>query len=70
LDAKSKAFPITSAKLTIGDQALVATTTPQEPAVTFKLKLQPGKFKLQSWFQNAAGEDQCGAYFAEVRFAK
>lgn len=70
LDAKSKAFPIAAAKLTIGEQALSATTNPREQAVTFTIKLQPGTFKLQSWFQNAAGEDQCGAYFAEVRFVR
>ncbi len=68
LDEKSKSFPIAGAKLTIGEQALSAKANAQDQAVTFKLSLKPGQFKLQSWFQNAAGEDQCGAYFADVRF--
>lgn len=67
LGEKSKAFPIAGAKLSIGDQLLTATTNPQATAVSFKVTLQPGKYRLKSWFQNATGDDLCGAYFADVK---
>ncbi len=66
-DEKSKSFPIARAQLTIGSQQLSETASDQAQSVTFKLVLQPGRFQLQSWFQDASGQDQCGAYFAEVR---
>lgn len=66
-DEKSKSFPIARAKLTIGEQELIESAADQGQSITFKLTLQPGRFQLKSWFQDQTGQDQCGAYFAEVR---
>ncbi len=63
-----KAVPIGGAQLTIGGQALSVKTGPGDAAAVFRLKLKGGaKTQLHGWFQDAAGADLCGAYYAAVR---
>ncbi|MCX6634037.1 MAG: arylsulfatase [Acidobacteria bacterium] len=63
-----KAMPIAGAKLTMAGQALAAKTAAADKAATFRLKLKGGtKTDLHAWFQDAAGNDVCGAYYAYVR---
>ncbi len=64
---KGKAFPIAHAKLTIGGQATEAAAAPGAKSVTLHVKLKGGvKTQLHAWFQDAAGHDLCGAYYASV----
>ncbi len=62
-----KAFPIAGAKLTIAGQTLFTKTAARDTAATFRLKLKGGtKTDIHGWFQDAAGNDLCGAYYACV----
>ena len=64
---QGKAFPIARAKLTIAGQEVSAAVAPGAKAVTLRLKLKGGvKTELRAWFQDAAGKDLCGAYYASV----
>jgi arylsulfatase A-like enzyme len=63
-----KAFPIAAAKLLAGDRELSVKTRPGDRTAVFRVKLERGaRLRLHGWFQDAGGEDLCGAYFAEVR---
>jgi arylsulfatase A-like enzyme len=64
---KGKAFPIARAKLTCAGQEAIAEAAPGAKSVTLNVKLKGGvKAQLQAWFQDAAGHDLCGAYYASV----
>lgn len=62
-----KALPIASARLSIAGQDLSAKTGAEDKAADFRVKLQRGKTLLHGWFQDEAGADVCGAYYAYVR---
>jgi hypothetical protein len=66
--AAGKALPIAGARLSIGGQELSVKTAADDKAAAFRVKLKGGvKTRLHAWFQDAAGADLCGAYYAEVR---
>ncbi len=63
-----KALPIAAARLTIARQELSAKTAVTDQAAIFRVRLRGGtKTQLHGWFQDAAGGDVCGAYYAYVR---
>ena len=63
-----KAIPIAGAKLTIAGQSFAKKTGPGDVSVLFRAKLKGGvKTKLHAWFQDAAGADVCGAFYAVVK---
>jgi len=63
-----KAIPIRAARLSIAGQSLSAKTAPGGKAAVFRVKLKgPLKTQLHGWFQDEAGNDLCGAYYAYVR---
>jgi arylsulfatase len=61
----TKALPIAAARLKIGEQELQAVAKGKE--AVFRVPLSAGQTKLHVWFQDAAGNDLCGAYFVTVR---
>ena len=66
--AAGAAMPIAGAKITIAGQALSSKTAAGDKAVVFRVKLKRGtKTDFHAWFQDAAGNDVCGAYYAYVR---
>jgi arylsulfatase len=62
-----KALPVAGAVLVHDGREQRIATTASDKAAIFRLALKPGKTKLHGWFQDAAGNDLCGAYFAYVR---
>ena len=63
-----KAFPIGRARLAIAGYDLTAKTEPGAQSAVFRVKLGGGtKTRLHAWFQDSAGNDLCGAYYAKVR---
>ena len=65
---EGKSFPIAGAKLSVAGQDLAKRTAAGDTCAVFRVKLKKGpKTTLQGWFQDAAGADQCGSFYAEVR---
>jgi len=62
-----KALPIAGAQLRIAGLAQAAKSTPGAQAIVMRVQLPPGKTKLHAWFQDAAGHDLSGAFYARVR---
>ncbi len=63
-----KAFPIAGARLKIAGQELATRTKSRDTAAIFHVRLQAGaRTQLHGWFQDDAGHDLCGAYYASVR---
>jgi arylsulfatase len=62
----SKALPIAAARLAIADQEHHATTAPGAKQVVFRIPLPAGQTRVQAWFQDAAGNDLSGAFYAYV----
>jgi hypothetical protein len=63
-----KAVPIAGARLAIAGQEFSSKTTAQDRAAIFRVRLRRGaKTQLHGWFQDAAGQDLCGAYYAYVK---
>jgi arylsulfatase len=63
----SKAFPIAAATVTVAGQEASAKTDPAAQEVMLRVSLPAGETTLQGWFQDADGNDLCGAFFAYVR---
>ena len=63
----SKAFPIAAAKVEVAGREASAKTDPTEQEVVLRVSLPAGKTTLKGWFQDAEGNDLCGAFFAYVR---
>lgn len=65
---EGKALPIVKVRLKVGDS--FDETRPVavgDKAVTFNVPMKAGeKVRVQSWCLNAAGNELCGAYFADV----
>lgn len=63
-----KALPIAGARLVVAGQEFSAKTAAEDRGASFRVRLQRGpKTQLHGWFQDAAGEDLCGAFYALVR---
>ncbi len=62
-----KAFPIAGGKLTIAGQQLTAKAQPGSDRLVFQAKLPAGRTQLHAWFQDEAGRDLCGAYYALIK---
>ncbi len=63
-----KALPIASAQLTVAGQTHRVAPKPGDLGARFRLRLPAGRTTLQAWFQDAAGADLSGAYFAQVSY--
>jgi len=64
----SVVFPnIAAVQVRIAGKEASAKTEATAQEVAVKLALPAGKTTLKAWFQDAAGKDQCGAFFAYVR---
>ncbi|MGB8170911.1 MAG: sulfatase-like hydrolase/transferase, partial [Chthoniobacteraceae bacterium] len=61
-----KALPIAAAKLSIAGLEQQASVRAGDREVVFNVSLPAGRTQLRGWFQDAAGVDLCGAYFAQV----
>ena len=64
--AASRALPIAAARLAVAGQEVSAPAPAGAKAVSFRVTLPAGRTRLQAWFQDAAGQDLCGAYYATV----
>lgn len=64
---EGKALPITQARLQVGGHDLTGKATPDAKHISFRVKLAAGRTLLHGWFQDAAGQDLSGAYYARVR---
>ncbi len=63
-----KALPIAAAQLRIAGRDLAVKTSAEDRAATFRLRLdRTARTDLHGWFQDAAGHDLSGAYYATVR---
>ncbi len=63
-----KALPIAAAQVAVAGQTHRTATKPGDLSARFRLRLPAGRTTLQAWFQDAAGTDLCGAYFAHVAY--
>jgi arylsulfatase A-like enzyme len=64
----AKALPIAAAKLLIQGKEYAAKAVGKDAKdIVFEVPLVVGRTQLQAWFQNAQGEDLCGAFYAYVR---
>ncbi len=61
-----KALPIAQAQLRVAGQQLSAKAVEGAKSITFNVRLAKGKTKMHGWFQDAAGQDVGGAYYARV----
>ncbi|MBL8830705.1 MAG: arylsulfatase [Planctomycetaceae bacterium] len=64
---QSKALPIATARAMICGQELTGQTRPTAKEVVLRANLPRGETQLHAWFQDPAGNDLCGAYYAYVR---
>ncbi len=62
-----KPIRATTARLKIGQLDLVLPVSADATIVTFKVKLDAGKTKLQTWFVDEKTNESRGAYYAIVR---
>jgi hypothetical protein len=61
-----KALPIAGAKLTIAGREFSAKTAPGALEAVVRTALPAGRTQLHAWFQDAAGTDLCGVYYAKI----
>ena len=65
---EGKALPIARARLTIAGQEQTKDAAPAAQGVPFRVRLKGAtRTQLHGWFQDAAGKDLCGAFYAHVR---
>lgn len=63
-----KGLPVAGAKLEIAGQEQAVKTAPGDTAAVFRFTLKGGqKTTMQGWFQDAAGADIAGAFYATVK---
>ena len=61
-------LPIASAKLAIQGKTVFAKSPGNDAKeIVLRVNLQRGTAEMQAWFQNAAGTDLAGAFYAYVR---
>jgi arylsulfatase len=61
------ALPISKARLKIAGFDETRSVAASDKAVTFHVRLQPGRTQLQTWFLDAAGQELCGAFYVYVQ---
>jgi hypothetical protein len=65
---EGKALPIGRAHLTIAGQEQTKDAASGAQGVPFRVRLKGGtRTQLHGWFQDAAGKDLCGVFYAHVR---
>ncbi len=63
-----QAMPIARARLQVAGEDLTLKASPGAREAVFRVRLKKGmKTRLHGWFQDAAGKDLCGAYYARIR---
>ena len=63
-----KALPIAAAQLRIAGEERSAKADPDATSIAMRVPLKKGtRTNLHAWFQDAAGKDVCGAFYATVR---
>jgi arylsulfatase len=62
-----KALPIATARLKVGAFDEKKKVEPRDKGIAFDVRLKAGKTTLQTWFDDAAGKELCGAYFVYVQ---
>ena len=66
-----RAMPIAGAKLQVAGQKQSVKTTAVDRVASFRVSLKGGtKTELHGWFQDAAGVDLCGVFYASVKWLK
>jgi hypothetical protein len=60
------ALPIAKARLKVGGFEESRSVSASDTAVTFEVKLKPGRTKLQTWFYDADSKEICGAYYVYI----
>jgi arylsulfatase len=60
------ALPIARARLRVGQKEEAQMMGQEDKAVTFGLRLEAGSTRLQTWFDDDAGRELCGAYYVSV----
>lgn len=66
VEPPGKAQPIRAATLVIGSQTSRTELPVAAGDARFSVHLTPGRTQMQAWFQDAQGNDLCGAYFARI----
>ena len=56
------ALPIRRARLRVGEIEESHKVGPEDKSVSFKVRLEAGPTRLQTWFDDEAGKEICGAY--------
>lgn len=67
VDPPGKAFPIAAARLRVGSASWDTKTPPGAKTAVFQVQLPAGRSELQAWFQDAQGQDLCGAFYVQVK---
>jgi arylsulfatase A-like enzyme len=62
-------IPRGTARIKVGSIERSKKIADGDTAVTFRMELQPGDARLQTWFENQSGRSR-GAYFVHARFVK
>lgn len=65
--AVGTALPITSARLDIGEKTYSNSVSETDTGITFKVKLNKGTQKIQTYFTNPDESIELGAYFVEIK---
>lgn len=63
----NQVVPIAAAKLQIAGQLHQSQTARDARGVVFQVTLETGRTTMQAWFQDSAGKDLCGVFYAHVR---
>jgi arylsulfatase len=66
VEPPGKALAIAGATLKIAGTELNVKTKAGDKEALFTVRLPAGRTQLHAWFQDAAGQDLCGAFFAKV----
>jgi arylsulfatase len=65
-DEQGKPLPIAAARVQIAGTEMAAAVDGTQPAARFRLDLPAGRTQLHAWFQDAAGNNLSGAFYALV----
>lgn len=60
-------IPARFAVLQIGERSWTCEFSPDDRGAVFQVPLEKGRTTLQGWFQDADGQDLCGAFYVMVR---
>lgn len=64
--SEGRALPIAKVNLRIGSREFSVSPAVGDKGSVFRAEMAAGRTQIQGWFQDAAGEDLCGSYFAYV----